>query len=64
MSATGCVVDDSPKHFTKGKSLYVIYIREKNLTIKFYMRGMMLYVSIRLPPEKKMESCKKVQITG
>ena len=62
MSATGCVVDYSPKQFTKFKSLHITYVFEKNHTIKIYMIGMMLYVPIILPSEEDIESYKSVQI--
>ena len=57
----GYVVDDVPKQFTKGKSLHVIYVPEKELTIPFSMRVMMSYMTIRLIPEKKTESPKRTK---
>ena len=56
------MVDDVPKQFTKGKSLHVIYVPEKELTIPFSMRVMMSYMTIRLTSEKKTESPKRTKI--
>ena len=47
-------MDDIPKQFTKGKSLHEIYVPEKDLKIPFYMRGMMSYIIIRIPPDEEI----------
>ena len=64
MRANGLVVDDTPKQFTKGRSLHGIHIPEKNMTIPFSMRGMMSYIPIRLPSEEEMESCQRIMMTS
>ena len=56
---TACFVDDVPKNFCKRISINRICVNEGDLIITYYMRGMMLYITIRQKTEYEIDLCEE-----
>jgi hypothetical protein len=58
------VVDDAPKHLTKGASTHSIYFMEDKLRIPFKLHGIISYFSICTPTKEEIDTCHTIVVTS
>jgi hypothetical protein len=63
MRSQGLIVEDCPKHLSRGKSTHSIIVKDENLVIPLRLHGVMSYFNVRAPMVHEIDQCLNVQMT-
>jgi hypothetical protein len=64
MRAHGLVVDDCPRHLSRGQSTHSIIVEEENFKIPLKLHGIMSYFDVRTPTEEELQNCPHIDFTS
>jgi hypothetical protein len=64
MHAHGLVVNNCPKHLSKGKSTHSIKVQGQDYSISLKLHGIMSYFDVQTPTKDELHNCPHIELTS